>query len=116
MFLTHFADKSSMSQQNNIALRTSITLCLILFFAPFISNVCASQQGLAIFLILGVVGVIWWKLKHRGGKYRERRYFSTAVKKETLRDQNYKCAICKKRSEIWDYDHIDGNRSHNEIN
>jgi len=28
--------------------------------------------------------------------------------------QHYKCAICKKRAGVWDYDHIDGDRSNNQ--
>jgi 5-methylcytosine-specific restriction endonuclease McrA len=32
-----------------------------------------------------------------------------------LKDQNYKCAICKRGAGVWDYDHIDGNRSNNDI-
>ena len=74
-----------------------------------------TDSGLIIFLIfVGLVAAIWWKLKHRGGKYRQRRYFQESVKKETLRNQNYKCAICKRSTGVWDYDHIDGNRSHND--
>lgn len=46
-------------------------------------------------------------------KQRERRYFPESVKKQKLRDQNYKCAICKRSTGVWDYDHIDGNRSNN---
>jgi HNH endonuclease len=32
-----------------------------------------------------------------------------------LKDQNYKCAICKRGAGLWNYDHIDGNRSNNDI-
>jgi DNA-directed RNA polymerase subunit RPC12/RpoP len=109
----------------------SIFLVLMLSFAPFIYTIHAqnsaqnqtttteqstdSESGLIIFLIFVVVlAAIWWKLKHRGGKYRERRYFPESIKKETLHDQNYKCAICKRSVGVWDYDHIDGNRSHND--
>jgi HNH endonuclease len=108
----------------------SIFLGLMLSFSPFIYTIYAqasaqnqttteqstdSESGLIVFLIFVVLlAAIWWKLKHRGGKYRERRYFPESVKKETLRDQNYKCAICKRSAGVWDYDHIDGNRSHND--
>jgi hypothetical protein len=110
----------------------SIFLGLTLSFAPFIYTIHAqtsaqnqttteqstdSESRLIIFLIFVVlVAAIWWKLKHRAGKYRERRYFPESIKKETLRDQNYKCAICKRSAGVWDYDHIDGNRSHNDSN
>ena len=46
-------------------------------------------------------------------RHRERRYFRESVKRQKLREQNYKCAICKTSAGIWDYDHIDGNRSNN---
>jgi uncharacterized membrane protein YdbT with pleckstrin-like domain len=101
----------------------SIFLGLMLSFAPFIYTIYAqasaqnqttteqstdSESGLIVFLIFVVLlAAIWWKLKHRGGKYRERRYFPESVKKETLRDQNYKCVICKRSAGVWDYDHID---------
>jgi hypothetical protein len=63
-----------------------------------------SESGLIIFLIFVVlVAAIWWKLKQRGGRYRERRYFSESIKKQTLGYQNYKCAICKKSTGgVWD--------------
>jgi HNH endonuclease len=120
-----------MGRRKNIVIGTSISLWLMLSFAPFIctthiqifaqSQTTTTEQPtdswLIIFLIfVGLVAVIWWKLKHRGGKYRQRRYFQESVKKETLRNQNYKCAICKRTTGVWDYDHIDGNRSHNDPN
>jgi hypothetical protein len=65
-----------------------------------------------IFIFLIIIAVIW-KLTHRT---KRRRYFTAEVKKQVLKDQNYKCAICKRRSAgLWDYDHIDGNRSNDNI-
>jgi hypothetical protein len=64
-----------------------------------------------IFFVLVVIAA--WKLSKRR-KLRERRYFTDSIKKLTLRDQNYKCAICKRGTGVWDYDHIDGNRSNND--
>jgi hypothetical protein len=34
-------------------------------------------------------------IRHTCRKHRERRYFPESVKRHKLRDQNYKCAICK---------------------
>ena len=102
----------------------------MLSFAPFIYTIHAqtsaqnqitteqsrdSESGLIIFNISVVlVAAIWWKLKHRGGKYRLSRYFAESIRKETVRDQNYKYAFCRRSAGPWDYDHIDGNRSHND--
>lgn len=68
-----------------------------------------------IVFILIIIGAMAWTITHRR-KYRKRRYFTETVKKQTLHDQNYKCAICKRTTGgVWDYDHIDGNRSNNGI-
>jgi hypothetical protein len=62
-----------------------------------------SQLGWVIFFLVIFVSFIvavWWKIKHRKAKYRERRYFPETVKRETLRKQNYKCAVCKRSTGI----------------
>jgi hypothetical protein len=75
----------------------------------------SDYSGIVIFIIfLVIIAAIIIKLRHRSGKYRGRRYFPEYVKKETLRDENYKCAICKRSAGIWDFDHVDGNRSNND--
>lgn len=66
-----------------------------------------------LFIILIIIGAIAWRLTHPQTK--ERRYFSTEVKRQVLKDQNYKCAICKRNTGVWDYDHKNGNRSNNKI-
>ena len=63
-----------------------------------------------LFFLFLLIGAAIWKFIHRT---KERRYFSTEVKRQVLIDQNYKCAICKRSTEVWDYDHKDGNRSNN---
>ena len=67
--------------------------------------------GVFVFIVI-IVGIILWNLTHRTKK---RRYFPADVKREVLKDQNYKCAICKRSTGVWDYDHIDGNRTNNDI-
>ena len=66
----------------------------------------------AVFIFIIIIVAAIWKLTHRTKK---RRYFPADVKREVLKDQNYKCVICKRRPGVWDYDHIDGNRSNNDI-
>jgi hypothetical protein len=57
------------------------------------------------------MGAIAWGLTHPRSK--ERRYFYTEIKKQVLKDQNYKCAICKRKIGVWNYDHKNGDRSNN---
>jgi hypothetical protein len=66
----------------------------------------------AVFIFIIIIVAVIWNLTHRTKK---RRYFQADVKREVLKGQNYKCAICKISAGVWDYDHIDGNRSNNKI-
>ena len=47
----------------------------------------------------------------------KRKDFSEKTKKATLIKQNHKCNICKEKldDELFDFDHIDGNRSNNSM-
>jgi hypothetical protein len=75
-----------------------------------------SNTTTKIIVFLGICYIVWTiykRLKHGHSKYRKRQYFKAYVKESTILKQHYKCAICKKRAGIWDYDHIDGNRSNN---
>jgi hypothetical protein len=83
-------------------------------FEEPISKDFASEEEfiVIIFFLFLLIGAAIWKFTHR---IKERRYFSAEVKKQVLRDQNYKCAICKRSTGVWDYDHKDGNRSNNKI-
>ncbi|MDX1371181.1 MAG: HNH endonuclease signature motif containing protein [Nitrososphaeraceae archaeon] len=59
-----------------------------------------------------MIGSIIWKITHRT---KERRYFPANIKRQILKDQKYKCAICKQNTEVWDYDHKNGDRSNNKL-
>jgi 5-methylcytosine-specific restriction endonuclease McrA len=48
-------------------------------------------------------------------KPKSRRGFSKSTKAKTLERQNYRCNICSKESDVWDFDHIDGDRSNNSL-
>jgi hypothetical protein len=66
-----------------------------------------------IFIIsFSIIIYIIWKVTHRT---KERRYFSSEVKRQVLKNQNYKCAICKRSTGLWDYDHKNGDRSNNKL-
>jgi len=67
---------------------------------------------LILLFVIIVVGFIIWKLTHRT---KERRYFYAEVKRQILKNQNYKCAICKRNTGVWDYDHKNGDRSNNKL-
>ena len=68
---------------------------------------------LILFFIIIIIGIIViWKLTHRT---KERRYFSTEVKRQILKNQDFKCAICKKNAGVWDYDHKNGDKSNNKM-
>lgn len=45
----------------------------------------------------------------------KRKDFSEKTKKATLIKQKYKCNMCKKKLDVINWDHIDGNRSNNSI-
>lgn len=54
------------------------------------------------------------EIKTQRRKYLLSRSFAESIKKETLCDQNCKYAFCRRSTGLWDYDRIDGNRSHND--
>ncbi|MGC1932567.1 MAG: hypothetical protein WA667_26635 [Candidatus Nitrosopolaris sp.] len=64
-------------------------------------------------VIVTIIGAIAWKLKHRGRKDRQRRYFSDSVKENILDKQHHKCAHCNRLLNVVDYDHQNGDRSNN---
>jgi hypothetical protein len=64
-------------------------------------------------IIGGIIFLIYKEFTKRYSKHRERRYFPADIKEDTKRKQHHKCAICKRGTGIWDFDHKDGNRSNN---
>jgi HNH endonuclease len=66
-----------------------------------------------LIIIGGIIWLIYKEFTKRYGKHRERRYFLADVKEGTKRKQHHKCAICKRGTGIWDFDHKDGNRYNN---
>jgi len=107
-----------------IALFFSNFIILSLLQRPVYSQEGASQttttnnnQGydkVFLFIIIGgIIYLIYKEFSKRYGKHRERRYFPASVKEDAIRKQHHKCAICKRSTTIWDFDHKDGNRSNN---
>jgi hypothetical protein len=63
-------------------------------------------------LFLIVFGLLYFLLKSRK-RFTIRKYFSSEIKSQILKEQNYKCAGCKKFLNVYDFDHIDNDRSNN---
>ncbi len=55
------------------------------------------------------------KLGKIGSKTGKRRQFSKLTKQKVLISQNFQCAKCKDPLEIADFDHIDGDKTNNDI-
>ena len=82
------------------------------FEQPLSDSISYNYEFLIFIFFLLIIGTILWKLRN---KTKERHYFSSEVKRQILKDQNYKCAICKRNTGVWDYDHKNGDRSNNKI-
>jgi flagellar biogenesis protein FliO len=76
------------------------------------TNTSKDSTGFFVFFLI-LLAAVWIVLRQRDTRHRKRRDFPADVKKQKLSEQNYKCAICKRSAGVWDYDHIDGNRSNN---
>ncbi len=53
--------------------------------------------------------------KDEKAKSGKRRQFSKLTKEKALKNQKNRCNLCGKKSDIWDFDHIDGDKSNNDI-
>jgi multisubunit Na+/H+ antiporter MnhB subunit len=74
-----------------------------------------SNQTLVFFFSILFVISIALVVRKLIKKPKKRRSFPLEVKKQVLRDQDHKCAICRRNKGTWDYDHIDGNRTNNDV-
>ena len=63
-------------------------------------------------ILIGLLILLVWTLAHRT---RRRKSFTVQTKKLVLRDQNFRCSICRMNAGIGDYDHKDGNRGNNKV-
>jgi len=64
---------------------------------------------------LGLAEICLRILEKSLSKPKSRCGFSKSIKDETLKRQNYRCNICDKESDVWDFDHIDGDSSNNSL-
>ena len=63
-------------------------------------------------LFLIGIGILYFLIKSRK-KFVIRQQFSSEVKSQILKKQNYKCATCKKFLNVYDFDHKNNDRSNN---
>ena len=64
-------------------------------------------------IIIVIIAAIARKLKHRRGKYKERKDFSDPVKEKRLEKQHHRCADCNRVLNVVDWHHRNGDRSDN---
>jgi hypothetical protein len=67
--------------------------------------------GLLVIFLIIIIAV--WKLRHRGGKYKERHYFPDSVKERVLDRQHHRYADCNRVLNVVDWHHRNGDRSDN---
>ncbi|MGC2573036.1 MAG: HNH endonuclease signature motif containing protein [Candidatus Nitrosopolaris sp.] len=71
------------------------------------------SQFIIFVIVVLIVAAIASKLKHRKGKYKERKDFSDDVKEKRLGKQHHRCADCNRVLNVVDWHHKNGNRSDN---
>jgi len=54
-------------------------------------------------------------LKDKQKKLGKRKQFAKLTKEKVLKNQKNRCKLCGKKSDVWDFDHIDGNKANNDI-
>lgn len=54
-------------------------------------------------------------LKEEKNKPRKRKQFSKLTRKKVLEYQQYRCKLCGKKSNVWDFDHVNGKRENNDF-
>lgn len=60
-------------------------------------------------------GMYLWLTQNDKANLKKRKTFSKKIQKKVLEYQQNRCKLCGKKSDVWDYDHIDGNSSNNSI-
>ena len=72
----------------------------------------SKKEGMAADLFSAIVLSAQKDEEKKSGK---RRQFSESIKKKVKEHQKNKCKSCGKKSKHFDFDHIDGNKSNNDI-
>lgn len=98
-----------------IAVRTVFAQESLLDKIEFItssSSSSPSKLALSLLIIIFITSSGWliWNLRYRT---RKRKSFTAETRRQALRNQRFRCGICRINAGIWDYDHKDGNRANN---
>jgi hypothetical protein len=74
-------------------------------------------RELLVFFLLFLIlfGLLTWLLRILKYRTKKRRSFSIQTKNLILKNQKFRCSICRMNVGIWDYDHKDGNRRNNKV-
>jgi len=74
------------------------------------------NTGYIVIGVIVVIIIIAALAKGKGGiPVGERRGFSSSVQHQVLKKQDHRCNNCRRVLNVVDYDHIDGNRSNNDV-
>jgi hypothetical protein len=72
--------------------------------------------GAGIVLLIALIGIVKGRSKSKPEPKKIVRHGWTEVQKEKVRyRQDGKCSSCKRPPPRWEYDHIDGNKSNNDL-
>jgi len=63
------------------------------------------------------LGAAWYlnAEKDEKAKSGKRKQFPKLTKEKALENQQNRCRLCGKKSKVWDFDHIDGDKANNDI-
>ena len=76
----------------------------------------SSYVGIGIIIVIIIIGVIV-AASRKKTPYKDlpRKGFSDSTKEEILRIQNHRCADCNRVLDVVDFDHIDADKTNNDI-
>jgi hypothetical protein len=109
-----FKHESSLKLKFTMGIIFAGQILMFLFSERFVdenNNLILNRYFLFSLLLLGI-GISYFIAVSRK-KNTIRQYFSSKVKSQILKKQNYKCATCKKFLNVYDFDHKDNDRSNN---
>jgi len=63
----------------------------------------------------GASAIVLSAMKDKQKKLGKRKQFAKLTKENILKKQKNRCKLCDKKSDIWDFDHIDEDKANNDI-
>jgi len=81
-----------------------------------LDNDQSTYIGIGIIIVIIIIGVIA-AVARKKTPYKDlpRRGFSESIKEQVLRQQNHRCAECNRVLDVVDFDHIDADKTNNDI-